>query len=337
MQRKNERFIERLPLVPERAGLAFGVTTLLCLLALGARAWVEPILSSGFPFVTFFPAVIISSFLFGVRPGIYAAIVCGLFSWYFFIAPSMTFTLQANTIVAMGFYAVVCATDIALVHWMQRANYSLGVEREKSRALAENREMLFRELQHRVSNNIQVVAALISLQSRNVSDEAARKALDEAHTRLNLIGKIGRALYDPTGQRLGIRSFMESLTADILEASGRRDLTVSLDIDEAVSVHPDMAVPLSLIVAETISNAIEHGFPEQGQGTIAVALQKSDAGRLILEVVDDGKGLPHDFQPERGGNLGLRIATALAGQLGGVFSMARGTNGGARAMLEIPA
>ena len=80
MQKKNERFIERLPLVPERAGLAFGVTTLLCLLALGARAWVEPILSSGFPFVTFFPAVIISSFLFGVRPGIYAAIVCGLFS-----------------------------------------------------------------------------------------------------------------------------------------------------------------------------------------------------------------------------------------------------------------
>lgn len=337
MQRKNERFIERLPLVPERAGLAFGVTTILCLLALGARAWAEPILSSGFPFVTFFPAVIISSFLFGVRPGIYAAIVCGLFSWYFFIAPSMTFTLQANTVVAMGFYAIVCATDIALVHWMQRANYSLGVEREKSRALAENREMLFRELQHRVSNNIQVVAALISLQSRNVSDEAARKALDEAHTRLNLIGKIGRALYDPTGQRLGIRSFMESLTADILEASGRRDLTVSLDIDEAVSVHPDMAVPLSLIVAETISNAIEHGFPEQGQGTIAVALQKSDAGRLILEVADDGKGLPHDFQPERGGNLGLRIATALAGQLGGVFSMARGDNGGARAMLEIPA
>jgi two-component sensor histidine kinase len=337
MQRKNERFIERLPLVPERAGLAFGVTTALCLLALGARAWVEPILSSGFPFVTFFPAVIISSFLFGVRPGIYAAIVCGLFSWYFFIAPSMTFTLQANTIVAMGFYAVVCATDIALVHWMQRANYSLGVEREKSRALAENREMLFRELQHRVSNNIQVVAALISLQSRNISDEAARKALDEAHTRLNLIGKIGRALYDPTGQRLGIRSFMESLTADILEASGRRDLTVSLDIDEAVSVHHDMAVPLSLIVAETISNAIEHGFPEQGRGTIAVALQKSDAGRLILEVADDGKGLPHDFQPERGGNLGLRIATALAGQLGGVFSMARGANGGARAMLEIPA
>ncbi|HEX7783485.1 MAG TPA: histidine kinase dimerization/phosphoacceptor domain -containing protein [Sphingobium sp.] len=337
MQRKNERFVERLPLVPERAGLAFGVTTALCLLALGIRTWAETILPSGFPFVSFFPAVILSSFLFGIRPGIYAAILCGLFSWYFFIAPSMTFMLQADTLLAMGFYTVVCTIDIALVHWMQRANYNLGVEREKSRALAENREMLFRELQHRVSNNIQVVAALISLQSRNVSDGAARKALDEAHSRLNLIGKIGRALYDPTGQRLGVRGFMESLTADILEASGRRDLTVSLDIDEAVSVHPDMAVPLSLIVAETISNAIEHGFPGSGEGSIALALQKSDAGRLILEVTDDGKGLPADFHPERGGNLGLRIATALAGQLGGVFSMAPGANGGARAMLDIPA
>lgn len=337
MHRKNERFVERLPLIPERPGLAYAVTTVLCLLALFARLVVENVLPTGFPFVSFFPAVILSSFLFGVGPGIYASVICGLASWYFFIPPTMTFSLQSNTIVALIFYSVVCATDIALVNWMQRANYSLAVEREKSRALAENREMLFRELQHRVSNNIQVVAALISLQRRNVTDEAARKALDEAHTRLNLIGKIGRALYDPTGQRLGVRSFMEALTDDILEASGRRDLTVRLNVDEEITFHPDTAVPLSLIVAEAISNAIEHGFPGDGRGTIAVDLHKSDTGKLILEVADDGKGLPADFQPERGGNLGLRIATALAQQLGGVFSMAPGARGGARAMLEIPA
>jgi two-component system, sensor histidine kinase PdtaS len=337
MQRKNKRFVERLPLVPERPGVAFGVSTFLCLLALGARTWAGSMLPAGFPFVSFFPAVILSSFLFGVRPGIYAAILCGLFSWYFFIPPVMGFSLQANTLVAMGFYTGVCATDIALVHWMQRANYSLGVEREKIRNLAENREMLFRELQHRVSNNIQVVAALISLQSRNVSDGAARKALDEAYSRLNLIGKISRALYDPTGQRLDVRSFMESLTEDILEANGRRDLTFSLNIDENITFDPDMAVPLSLIVAEAISNAIEHGFPENGKGTIVLALSKSDDGKLVLEVADNGKGLPVDFQPERGGNLGLRIATALVHQLGGVFSLAPGPDGGARALLEIPA
>ncbi|MGV3771133.1 MAG: sensor histidine kinase [Sphingobium phenoxybenzoativorans] len=337
MHRKNERFVERLPLIPERPGLAYAVTTLLCMAALFARLLVENVLPTGFPFVSFFPAVILSSFLFGVGPGIYASVICGLVSWYFFIPPTMTFSLQANTIVALIFYAVVCATDIALVNWMQRANYSLAVEREKSRALAENREMLFRELQHRVSNNIQVVAALISLQRRNVTDEAARKALDEAYARLNLIGKIGRALYDPNGQRLGVRSFMETLTEDILEASGRRDLAVHLNVDEEITFHPDTAVPLALIVAEAISNAIEHGFPGSDRGTIAVDLHKSDAGKLVLEVADDGKGLPADFQPERGGNLGLRIATALAQQLGGAFSMTPGARGGARAMLEIPA
>jgi two-component sensor histidine kinase len=337
MHRKNERFVERLPLIPERPGLAFAVTTLLCLIALLVRILVENAMPVGFPFVSFFPAVILSSFLFGVRPGIYASILCGLISWYFFIPPTMTFALRPNTIVALTFYSVVCATDIALVNWMQRANYSLAVEREKSRALAENREMLFRELQHRVSNNIQVVAALISLQRRNVSDEAARKALDEAYSRLNLIGKIGRALYDPTGQRLGVRSFMETLTEDILEASGRRDLAFHLNVDEEITFDPDIAVPFSLIVAEAISNAIEHGFPQGSGGTIAVSLYRTESGKVVLEVADDGKGLPADFQAEGGGNLGLRIAMALAQQLGGVFSMTPGPQGGARALLEIPA
>jgi two-component sensor histidine kinase len=336
MQRKNERFVERLPLATDRPWIAYSASGALSCLALAARLLADPVLPPGFPFVSFFPAIILSSFLFGVRPGVFSSILCGYFAYHFFVSSQMASGQMQSVIVAMAFYSGVCLTDIALVHWMQRANYKLAVERERSRALAANREMLFSELQHRVSNNIQVVAALLSLQRRNVTDEVAGRALDEASSRLNLVGKIGRALYDPSGEGLGIRSFIATLATDILEASGRRDISVDLDVDESIVFPPDAAVPLSLIVAEAISNAIEHGFANGACGAIAVAVRQTDAGRLHLEIADNGRGLPADFVAEHSKSLGLRIASALAQQLNGTFALARRNGGGAVAMLDIP-
>jgi two-component sensor histidine kinase len=336
MQRKNERFVERLPLVPNRPWLAYLVSTWLCLAALGIRLAAVHILPSGFPYVTFFPAVILSSFLFGVRPGLFATVLCGIFSWHFFLSLTLPLGFRIDTLLALGFYLLVCGTDIALVHFMQQANYNLGVERERGRILAENRETLFRELQHRVSNNIQVVAALISLQRGNVADDIARRALDAASSRLNLVGRISRALYDPSGQRLGVRTFIATLTSDILEASGRSDIAIELDVDEAITFNPDTAVPMALILGEAISNALEHGFAGRAEGMIVLRLHPSEEGKILLEVADNGCGLPQDFVPEQSGSLGLRIATALAQQLGGMFSLVPGKNGGTRALLEIP-
>src|SRR6185295_3575503 len=110
--------------------------------------------------------------------------------WYVFIPPFHSFALAPGTLLSLGFYTLVVSIDITLVHWMQRANGWLVGERERSRQLVEQRELLFRELQHRVSNNLQVVAALLALQKRDVTDERARLALDEASRRLALIGKI---------------------------------------------------------------------------------------------------------------------------------------------------
>ncbi|CAN5307372.1 sensor histidine kinase [soil metagenome] len=336
MQRKNERFVERLPLATDQPWLAYGISAGLCILALTIRLLADPVLPPGFPFVSFFPAVILSSFLFGVRPGLFASAVCGYFAYHFFVSGQVASGQIASVVVAMAFYFLVCLTDIALVHWMQRANYQLGVERERSRTLAANREMLFRELQHRVSNNIQVVAALIALQRRGVTDEAAGRALDEAASRLNLVGKISRALYDPSGKGLGIHTFIATLAADILEASGRRDISIDLDVDEATTFPPDAAVPLSLIVAEAISNAIEHGFANGACGAITVAVRRTDEGRLHLEIADDGCGLPEGFVAEQSRSLGLRIASALAQQLDGSFALVHRNGGGAIARLDIP-
>lgn len=335
MQRSNERFVERLPLVLRRPVYAYAVSALFCGIALALRLSAQDFLPIGYPFVSFFPAVILSTFLFGLRPGIFAGIVCGILSWYFFIPAGEGGILDGGVILALIFYAAVIAIDIALIHLMQRANFNLAVERERSRTLAENRELLFHELQHRVSNNLQVVAAMLSLQRRHIDDELASRALDDAASRLALIGRISRALYDPAEDGQDLHAFLTRLTADVLEASGRDDIRVTVSAPPGLTLESHVAVPLALIVAEAVSNAIEHGLPHRG-GTIEVSLEDS-SGTLSLKIADDGDGLSPDFEIEKGNSIGLRIASALASQLSGQFGLHARPEGGAIVRLDLPA
>ena len=335
MQRKNERFVERLPLVLSRPAYGYGLTLLLCVAALLLRLAAEGLLPIGYPFVSFFPAVILSSFLFGVRPGIFAAILGGLLSWYFFIPPRMEFAFNPGVGMALTFYIGVVAVDIWLIHLMQQANFNLAVERERNRILADNRELLFRELQHRVSNNLQVVAAMLSLQRRQVDNDAARRALDDAAARLALIGRISRALYDPSGQGQDMHGFLTMLCGDVVDAAGRSDIIYDVSTPAGLVLEPNVTVPLALIVAEAVSNAIEHGLPDRA-GRVVVQLDRDGDGALALRISDDGRGLPGGMAPEGGNCLGLRIAGALALQLGGTFRLEPAPGGGARACLDLP-
>lgn len=335
MQRANERFVERLPLVLPRPVYAYLLTGLFCLIALSCRLLAEGFLPVGYPFVAFFPVVILSSFLFGVRPGIFATVLCGIISWYVFIPPRMEFALNPAVFLALCFYGLVAAVDIALIHFLQQANVNLALERERSRVLAENRELLFHELQHRVSNNLQVVAAMLALRTNHVDHPQARAALDDAAGRLALIGRISRTLYDPAEEGQDIQAFLTRLTADVLTASGRDDIRVSVEAPRGLTLQSHVAVPLAIIVAESVSNAIEHGLPDRG-GSIAVTLQDS-SGALSLRIADDGAGLSPGFDLGSGPSIGLKIATALAAQLKGHFALDHGPQGGVVARLDLPA
>ncbi|WP_342747292.1 sensor histidine kinase [Sphingomonas spermidinifaciens] len=331
---KAERvWIERLPLAADRPVLGFALTTLLILAAFALRWVVDPYLPGGFPFVTFFPAVILASALFGVRMGAYAGIAGGLLAWYYFVEPKMTFVLLPGTWVALAFYALVVVTDIVIIHWMQRANAKLARERELSRVLADTRELLFRELQHRVSNNLQVAAGLITLQKRRITDADARAALDEASRRLALIGRISRQLYDAGGATRRMREFLEPLCHDVIEASGRTGIRCEVMVGDDATLSPDAAIPLALIVAESMANAIEHGFADRETGVIEVELSREGGERLRIEVRDDGRGLPEGFDIDGAGSLGLSIARTLAAQLSGKFELVAGRGTTARLLL----
>lgn len=328
-------WIERLPLARERPAVGVGAMLVLVLAAFVVREVADQGLPPGFPFVTFFPAVIITSFLFGVRLGAASAALCGVLAWYFFVEPRMSLELTTGAAFAMGFYVFVVATDLALVHWMQSANAALARERETSAALAETRELLFRELQHRISNNLQVTAALLALQRKQLSDPEARGALDQASRRLELIGRISRQLYDPSGQALTLLPFLDTLCRDVLDASGRSDLALSVVGDADARLEPDAAIPTALIVAESVANAVEHGFAGERSGRIEVRVDRGADGKLTVSVEDDGHGLPSGFDHSAGTSLGLRIATMLARSRGGTFDLSG--IAGTRAVLTLPA
>ena len=134
------------------------------LLAVVTRLLLDSYLPPGFPFLTFFPAVILSTLVAGLWPGIACAVVSGLAALYLFIQPIYSFELNYGGTLAMAFYCFVVSIDIGLIHVITQALEQLRAERNRSADLSRRTEIMFSELQHRVSNNLQTIAGLLLLQ-----------------------------------------------------------------------------------------------------------------------------------------------------------------------------
>jgi len=323
----SKRFTERLPLIADRPVRAYALTILICVVALVLRWELDPLFPPGYPYLTFFPAVIISSFLFGPRPGILAAVLCGLMSWYFLIPPRLSFALESGTVTALLFYVGVVTVDIALVHLMQAANRRLADTREDLRQMAEERGLLaerttvlFEELQHRVGNNLQMVGAVLALQLRNLQEPTARRALSDAAQRLQVIGNIQRRLYKPDGERVPLDAYIHDLVDKVRASSGREGISWTVLVEPGIILRPERAVPVALILSEAIANSLEHGLPDRERGLIVVSAAR-EHGQVVLQVTDDGAGLPAGFDPERGDSIGLRISRVLAQQIDAHYAL----------------
>ncbi len=290
-------------------------------------------LPPGFPYLTFFPAVILTAFFAGTREAIVVAAIGGLLAWYFFIAPARSFALNGTSAVALGFYVFIVATEIFLVWIAAVALRRLKAEQARSETLAKSRSLMFQELQHRVSNHLQVVASLLKFQRRKVTDAAAQRALDEASARLALVARIQRQLHDPDSQMLDIARFLKEMARDMIETAGVGD-RVTLDVRaDAVALGSDQAVPFGLIATELLSNAVEHGTGADGRGRIDVTLDRAGSD-IVLSVTDGGTGLPPGFDIASVPSLGLTIARQFAEQLGGTLRYS--SAGGTRAELSFP-
>jgi two-component sensor histidine kinase len=330
-----EHWVERLPLASSRPWARLGLTILIVAFAFALRLLLAPLASGDMAFITFFPAVLLICFLLGVRMAALAAVASIVLAWTFFASDPLRPGMVMQRVPASVPFAILIALNLVLFHWMQRANAKLRAERARSATLAGTREILFRELQHRVSNNLQVAAGLLALQKRQVEDPAARGALDAAAHRIGVIGRVSRQLYEPHGGKRSMRAFLEPLCADIVETSGRAGVTFEVKADGALELAEEAAIPLALIVAEAVANAIEHGFAGRDKGAIEVMLRRGDEGSMLIEVHDDGCGPPEGFDASTSPSLGLAIVRMFAEQLGGSFELVRA--GRTTARLTLPA
>lgn len=278
--------------------------------------WLHDSLPPGYPFLTFFPAVILTAFVGGLIPGVFVAACSFLASWYYFIPPFDTFELNPPTGLALAFFATVITVDLLVIHLMFRWVDELDREKLKSASLAASRDLMFQELQHRVSNNLTVVASLLRLQRKTVTDADALRALDEAANRLALIAKIQRRLHDPNGQLLAFGEFVREICEDLLDASGVTNVAIDVDADQLL-LASEKATPLALIIAEIVSNSIEHAFVGKASGAIKVLMRLDGDLRAVITISDDGVGLPRGFDLNQTKSLGLLRGTAVRGQLGG--------------------
>ena len=329
------RAVSHLILVERGPAFRWGFAALSFAIALSLRGVLNGALADGFPFLTFFPAIILTAFFCGRGPGMAVSIASFLASWLLFLSEPGTINLSPPAITAMAFFGFISITDILLIDIMTRAVKHLEEERQRSAAMAEQGRLMFHELQHRVSNNLATVAGLLSIQRRAIRDEAARKALDDAVARINAVSRMKRLLHDPTAQEVDFGAFLKNMTDDMISTAGAEGrIRVLLDCPR-LAIPRDHAVPLGLIATELLSNAIEHGFADDRAGQIALRLSQ-EGQDVVLRIEDDGHGLPRGFRVEQTSSLGLTIARQFAQQMGGSLRMATGPEGGTMSELIFP-
>jgi two-component sensor histidine kinase len=203
---------------------------------------------------------------------------------------------------------------------------------ERIRVALREKEILLKEIYHRVKNNLQVVVSLLALQSRNAGHAAARNALNEGAQRIKSMALVHEQLYQSGDlTSIAFADYARQLLYHIVEGQGEAGARVTLSSEIApVDLGIETAVPLGLIVNELVTNAYKHAFPEGRRGSICLRLQALEDSQLELSVVDDGVGLPADFDAARAGSLGLRLVLSLSEQLGASLVNAAAEGGGSR-------
>jgi PAS domain S-box-containing protein len=177
------------------------------------------------------------------------------------------------------------------------------------------KEILLKEVHHRVKNNLQIVSSLLSLQEGAL--DAGSRGLRESQNRIRSMALIHEHLYRSTDlANIDFSAYLQELVANLLASYGSRAEAIHCEVNIlACPLSLDAAVPCGMIVNELVANAVEHAFDASG-GNLWVSFGPED-GHQVLSVTDDGRGLAEDFDVATTVSLGLRLVSALTSQLGG--------------------
>ena len=201
---------------------------------------------------------------------------------------------------------------------------------ERLRASLDEKEMLLREIHHRVKNNMQAISGIVQLEATQVSDPAAQEAFEAVGQRIQAMARLHEQLYGAEDlRRIDLRSYFAELGQGLGALHAGARIGIEMEI-APLSCDMDVAMPLGLIANELVTNSLKHAFPDGRSGTIRVRLDR-DEDAVLFQVSDDGVG---SATGERAKGLGKRLIEALAQQLQAEMTIER--TGGYLARFRLP-
>ncbi|HID43339.1 MAG TPA: PAS domain-containing protein, partial [Archaeoglobaceae archaeon] len=195
------------------------------------------------------------------------------------------------------------------------------IQSKLEKSLSE-KEILLKEVHHRVKNNLQIISSLLNLQKSYIKDDTTLNFLNDSQNRIKTMALIYEKLYQSEDLvRIDFSEYVRSLVSHLIRSYGSADrIKLKVDVDD-VQLNIDMAIPCGLIINELVSNSLKHAFPD-GKGEIRVEMHRNN-GELRLVVSDNGIGMSEKIYFQKIDTLGLQLVNTLANQLSGSIKLHR--------------
>ena len=250
----------------------------------------------------------------------------------------------------VAFLITICVLGITTYLWIrirrQRnqliyQNHKIADQRDELQTMSESlkdmlihREILLKEVHHRVKNNLQMIWSLLFLQSRRIKDKTALWALDNSRSRVYSITLVHEKLYQSDNlAQIDLFQYLKELVASISDTYEQAGKDIKYDLQiPAVYFGIDHTMRLGLIINELISNIYKYAFPNHSEGKVLIQLQEQNPEFYELVVQDNGVGIPENIDTKKGRGLGLRMVYLLSRELRGTLSFEK--NNGTRVTIK---
>jgi two-component sensor histidine kinase len=185
---------------------------------------------------------------------------------------------------------------------------------KEEQAYLKEKEVLLREIYHRTKNNMQVMISLLRIQSANIEDKQVAEMFKESRDRIRSMALVHEKLYQNKGLAdVDFKGYVKSLVNSIFSSYGVNAAGItSITETDNVSIGLETAIPCGLIINELVSNSLKYAFPGNRKGEISVALRSFDEDALVLEVGDNGIGMPEDLDFRNTASMGLHLVNILS-------------------------
>lgn len=183
----------------------------------------------------------------------------------------------------------------------------------------QEKEILLKEIHHRVKNNFQIITSLLSLQAENISDEKILDIFQDSQNRIKSMSLIHELMYSTENFiDINLKNYITRLIEFLKSSYSPDDSKITIDLEvEEISLSLDNLIPIGLIINELISNSFKHAFPDGRKGNIIISLKAFDNENYLLSVKDTGIGLPKDFDLQKIKSLGMFLVSTLSKQIDG--------------------